>query len=151
MEEVPKIELIRDPDDERDTPASGSPSTVRLDHWLARLVERGGSDLLLVRGAPASIRLHAEITAIESSPLQGHEIENSVLPALSEHAARVYAECRITDSSYRVAGLGRYRINLHRERGHAAAAIRSLPVQIPLLRDLNLPPSGQALSPLTRG
>src|SRR6266850_1342039 len=151
MEEAPKIELIREPDGERDSPASGSPSTVRLNHWLARLVERGGSDLLLVPGAPASIRLHGEIAAIESSPLQGHEIESSVLPALSEHAARVYAEYRIADSSYRVAGLGRYRINLHRERGQAAATIRSLPVKIPMLRDLNLPPSVEALSRLTRG
>src|SRR6267378_1468036 len=130
MEEAPKIELIREPDDERDSPASGSSSTLRLDRWLATLVERGGSDLLLVPGAPASMRLHGEIAAIESSPLQGHEIEATVLPALSEHAARVYAEHRIADSSYRVAGLGRYRINLHRERGQAAATIRSLPAKI---------------------
>ena len=150
MEETPEIELVREPD-AREAHAGGSPATARLDRWLARLVERGGSDLLLVPGAPASIRLQGEVVGIDIGPLKGEEIEAAVFPALSEHAARLYTQTQISDSSYRVSGLGRYRINLHRERGHAAATIRSLPSQVPLLRDLNLPSSVEALSRLPRG
>ena len=48
-------------------------------------------------------------------------------------------------------GVGRFRINLHRERGRAAAAIRALPTTVPRLASLNLPPGIEQLSRLTRG
>jgi twitching motility protein PilT len=48
-------------------------------------------------------------------------------------------------------GLGRFRINLHREQGRAAAAIRVLPARVPALRELNLPASVESLAHLPRG
>ena len=150
MEELPKIELVRDPE-ERETKIAKSEATARLDHWLSMLVERGGSDLLLISGSPACIRLKGEVVSIESKPLEGEEIESAVMPALTSHGFKLYRETLISDSSYRVTDLGRFRINLHRERGRAAAAIRALPTRIPSLRDLHLPPSVEALSKLPRG
>ena len=97
------------------------------------LVERAGSDLLLIPGAPASIRFEGEVRPIDSENLDGPEIEAAVVPALTPHGLRQYREIQIADSSYRVPGLGRFRINLHRERGLAAAAIRALPSKIPSL------------------
>src|SRR5205807_7658486 len=67
------------------------------------------------------------------------------------HALRLYKESKIADSSYRLAGIGRFRINLHRERGQAAAAIRALPTKIPSLQDLHLPSGVEALTRLPRG
>src|SRR5438128_3629549 len=52
---------------------------------------------------------------------------------------------------FRAADLGRFRINLHHERGRAAAAIRRLPSAVPRLASLNLPPTVEALSRLPRG
>jgi twitching motility protein PilT len=123
----------------------------RLDQWLTMLVECAGSDLLLIPGAPASIRLEGEVRPIDSETLDGPEIEAAVVPALTPHGLRQYREIQIADSSYRVAGLARFRINLHRERGLAAAAIRALPSTIPSLGELNLPPTVEALSRLPRG
>ena len=105
---------------------SDSAATARLDQWLKTLVERGGSDLLLVEGAPPCIRVQGQVRTIEPRSLDGPEIEAAVLPALSRHALRLYKETLIADSSYRIEGIGRFRINLHRERGHAAAAIRTM-------------------------
>lgn len=150
MDDSPKIELVRDVDD-RDVKLTDSLATIRLDRWLATLVERGGSDLLLVHGAPACIRLKGEIITLDSRNLRGQEIESAVLPALTSNGLRLYREAQIADSSYRVNGLGRFRINLHRERGHAAAAIRALPSKVPLLRELRLPASVEALAHLQRG
>lgn len=150
MDDSPKIELVRDIDD-RDVKLTDSLATARLDRWLATLVERGGSDLLLVHGAPACIRLKGEIITLDSRNLRGQEIESAVLPALTSNGLRLYREAQIADSSYRVNGLGRFRINLHRERGHAAAAIRALPSKVPLLRELRLPASVEALAHLQRG
>ena len=73
------------------------------------------------------------------------------MPALSPSALAHYREGSIGDSSYRVEGIGRFRINLHRERGRAAAAIRALPQTIPALGDLHLPAAVGALAHLKRG
>jgi twitching motility protein PilT len=135
-----------------DTSASeDSALTTRLDRWLAGLVSRRGSDLLLVEGAPPCIRVDGEVRKISSSILDGAEIEESVLPALSSHALDRFHETGITDSSYRIDGLGRFRINLHRERSRAAAAIRALPNKVPSLKELHLPPTVENLAKLPRG
>lgn len=150
MDELPKIELVRETEEPEGKRADAAGSA-RLNQWLAALVERGGSDLLLVSGTPASIRLKGEVVNLDMRSLQSAEIENAVLPALSSHASRQYKEAQIADSSYHVNGLGRFRINLHRERGRAAAAIRSLPTKIPTLKELHLPAGLEALTRLPRG
>jgi twitching motility protein PilT len=128
-----------------------SAETRRLDQWLRILVARAGSDLLLVPGAPACILRDGQVEKIEQHSLGASEIEPAVIPALSSHALKAYRERKITDSSYAVDGLGRFRINLHRERGSAAAAVRALPSKVPFIGDLHLPPSVQALAKLPRG
>jgi len=128
-----------------------SPHTSRLDQWLATLTKHTGSDLLLIPGAPACIRLEGELRAIDSETLDGPEIEAAVVPALTPHGLEQYREMQIADCSYRVAGVGRFRINLHRERSLAAAAIRALPARIPSLSELRLPTAVEALSGLPRG
>src|SRR5882724_1420081 len=132
-------------------PASGVRASARLDEWLAALMERRGSDLLLVSGVPACIRFEGEVQQLDSEALTGADIEAAVLPVLIPRAQQQYRENQIADVSYRVAGLGRFRINLHRERGMAAAAMRALPTQVPLLQDLHLPAAVEALTRLPRG
>jgi twitching motility protein PilT len=126
-------------------------ATARLDHWLASLLHRYGSDLLLVEGAPPCIRKDGEVRKIENAVLDGGDIEAAVIPALSQHALRLFREQGVADSSYRIPGLGRFRINLHRERSRSAAAIRALPSKVPSLRELHLPPSVENLARLPRG
>jgi twitching motility protein PilT len=128
-----------------------STETRRLDHWLKILLARAGSDLLLVPDAPACILRDGQVEKIEQEVLEASEIEPAVIPALSSHALKTYRERKIADSSYAVEGLGRFRINLHRERGAAAAAVRALPSKVPLISELHLPPSVQALAKLPRG
>src|SRR6266545_1114876 len=130
---------------------AASGDTSRLERWLALLRERGASDLLLVSGAPPVMRLDGRVLPLSENPLDGHEIQRAVLPALPPHAQRHYRETHIADSSFRMRGLGRFRINLHHERGRAAATIRVLPASVPRLNTLGLPASLEALSRLPRG
>jgi twitching motility protein PilT len=123
----------------------------RLEGWLKLLAGRGGSDLLLVAGAPPSIRVDSKVIPLAEGPLDGMDIEEAVLPALAPHARRQYGAAGITDASFRLSGVGRFRINLHRERGRAAAAIRLLPTRVPRLSTLGLPPSVELLAQLPRG
>jgi len=106
---------------------------------------------LLVPGAPACILRDGAVEKIEQRALEALEIEPAIVPALSAHALKLYRERKIADSSYSVPGLGRFRINLHRERGAAAAAVRALPAKVPMIGDLHLPPSVAALAKLPRG
>ena len=122
-----------------------------LKHWLGELVARKGSDLLLVPNAPASIRFEGVVSPIGDTPLSGEQIEGAVFPALAAHAREEYQQYGIADSSYRVESMGRFRINLHRERGRAAATVRALPSKVPLLSELRLPPGVSALAALQRG
>jgi twitching motility protein PilT len=126
-------------------------SLAELNRLLTQLVERRGSDLLLVTDAPACIRVDGQVVSIGERPLQSEEIESAITPALMPHALRQYLETRIADSSYRNSNLGRFRINLHHERGRAAAAIRALPSTVPFLHELHLPPSVEQLAHLARG
>ncbi|HUL16259.1 MAG TPA: PilT/PilU family type 4a pilus ATPase [Terriglobales bacterium] len=143
--------IARELEELRDAPEFDEGATERLDRWLGLLVQQGGSDLLLVEGAPPCLRVEGGVRKVEPGALNGPEIEAAVLPALTPHALRVYRDQLIADSSYRIAGKGRFRINLHRERGRAAAAIRALPSRVPALRDLNLPTGVEALGHLPRG
>ena len=123
----------------------------RLKQWLGELVAQGGSDLLLVTEAAAAIRVEGALVAVGSKPLSSDEIESAVLPALAAHARGDYERDHIGDSSYRIEGLGRFRINLHRERGRTAATVRALPSKVPVLGELRLPAGVAGLAKLQRG
>jgi len=125
--------------------------TNRLNQWLQHLITGNGSDLLLVPHAPAAIRVEAVLSSVGDRALSGDEIEAAVLPALAAHAREEYQQYGIADSSYRLEGVGRFRINLHRERGRAAATVRALPSKVPALSDLHLPAGVGALAKMQRG
>jgi twitching motility protein PilT len=147
--------LIRELNEDRPVSGFGAAATpseaVRLNAWLQELVRRAGSDLLLVAGAAPAVRVDGRVTPLSEPPLSGDEIEEAVLPALAPHARARYREAGIADGSHRLRGVGRFRVNLHRERGRAAAAVRALPSQPPRLSALGLPPGVEALTRLPRG
>ena len=132
-------------------PENRADEPLRLKEWLGELVSSRGSDLLLVPNAPAAIRVEGSLSAVGEAVLSGEEIEVAVLPAMAAHAREEYQQNGIADSSYRVDGLGRFRINLHRERGRAAATVRALPSTVPVLEDLRLPSGVGGLAKLQRG
>jgi twitching motility protein PilT len=126
-------------------------SAAQLGEWLEALVARKGSDLYLVSGLPPSIRVHGAVTRLEAAVLDGQEIEEAVLPMLPPHAAQSYRAHGHADAGFRQAQLGRFRVNLHRERGRPAATIRALPGTPPKLTDLDLPANIEKLTTLPHG
>jgi len=135
------------PEPGSDVSATGD---LRLDGWLAQLVARKGSDLLLVADAPPAVRRDADFQYLDAGKLTGPEIERAILPALSASARRMYRERWNADASLRRGGQ-RFRLNLHRERGRAAAAIRALPAEPPSFAALGLPEEVARLARLPRG
>jgi twitching motility protein PilT len=123
----------------------------KLTILLAELTRRGASDLLLVAGTEAAVRKNGAVEKVGDHPLTGTEIEELVRVTLTPVASEQYRTTQIADSSYRVTGLGRFRINLHRERGQAAATIRALPAKVPALDELGLPSEVANLAAMRRG
>lgn len=124
---------------------------LRVETLLAFVIEQRGSDLLLVADAPPAMRVDGVVKRLPGTVLSGYDIEEVVASLLPSYAKRQYQDHGIADGSLRLEGLGRFRVNLHRERGRAAAAIRVLPPRVPKLADLGLPPEVEALSKLNRG
>jgi twitching motility protein PilT len=123
----------------------------RLTTWLTIVRDRGGSDLYLVSGASPSIRVRGQIEALEEPAMESVDIETIALSAMPAHAQAAYLAHGLADASFRDGTLGRFRVNLHRERGRSAASIRALPLHPPLLSELNLPPAVEALTELRSG
>jgi twitching motility protein PilT len=124
---------------------------LRVETLLEEVIARRGSDLLLVAGSMPAVRVDGVVERLRGTALEGADIEEIVLPLLPPHARLHFQERGIADASLRLPDLGRFRVNLHRERGRAAAAIRVLPARVPRLGELGLPPEIEALSRLPRG
>jgi twitching motility protein PilT len=144
------ILALQSTDEQPPPPAEGS-AAPRLEQWLRLVADRGGSDLLLVAGAPPAVRIDGRVLRLDAGPLDGDDIEEAVLPVLLPHAKEQYRQAGIADASFRIQGLARFRINLHHERGRAAAAVRMLPVRVPQLSSLGLPPGIEQIASLPRG
>ena len=122
-----------------------------LEVLLRLMAERQASDLLLVAGEPPVFRVHGVVHRADAALLDGEDIEELVKPMLPAHAQRAFRDAGIADASIRLPEVGRFRVNLHFERGRAAAVIRMLPSVVPRLASLNLPAGTDALSRLTSG
>jgi twitching motility protein PilT len=122
-----------------------------IDGLLKLVAEREASDLLLIAGEPPTLRINGRLLRTDATRLDGIDIEEMIFPELPVHAQRQYRERGTADASRKLPGVGRFRINLHRERGRAAAIIRMLPAKVPTLDSLDLPPGTPLLSRLQRG
>ena len=119
---------------------------------LSRVVERKGSDLLLVPGALPMMRLDGRLIALGGERVQAAWLGDAFGPLLDDRLAGALDEAGFADFSLNIAPSGaRFRVNLHRQRGALAASCRALPSTIPTLAQLNLPPTWGELVQKTRG
>jgi twitching motility protein PilT len=112
-----------------------------LDNLLTDAVARGASDLLLVPGAPPSVRLHGDLTAAgkDLGPLDSEDAAELLRPFLTATDSERFRGGQAVDFSFERAGIGRFRCNLHRARGGVCASVRLLPEVVPDFSNLNLP------------
>jgi twitching motility protein PilT len=125
--------------------------STQLAGWLASVRILNGSDLLLVAGAPPTARAAGKLIAVADEILGSDDIEAAVFPVTPARLRERYQRGEAVDLAYGLSGLGRFRMNLHRERGRAAAAIRALPQRLPRLSELRFSHDISLLARLTRG
>ena len=135
-----------------------------LSRLLFDMARRGASDLVLIPDLPPILRLDGRLAATPHPALSEEEIRSMFSPYLvAARARQQLAEEGSADFSLRLGDGGgdgggnpspagfRFRVNLHRQRGRLAAALRALPREIPTLARLNLPPALARLVQVSRG
>jgi twitching motility protein PilT len=114
-----------------------------LDHLLAETVGRGASDLLLVPGSAPTVRVDGRLEPLPSPVLLPDAVGALLEPYLAGRHRQALREAGSADLTLRRGGPGgagwRFRVNLHRQRGGLAAAVRALPRRVPTLAELDLP------------
>jgi len=121
-----------------------------LEKLLVEMTQRGASDLLLIAANPPIMRIGGRLAKIEDSPLEAEDVTSLFAPLLTGRARTQLDENGAADFSLRLPPW-RFRVNVHKQRGTLAAAIRALPTEIPSLAQLNLPASFAELVKPTRG
>jgi twitching motility protein PilT len=139
------------PSQQKAAPGRGTESLASLDALLQLAAARNASDVLLIAGAPTVLRVNGALAAAGGGPLDAEEVRAFVLPLLEPAQLEELQKKRTVDFSFMREGLGRFRINLHYQRGTLAASIRLLPVKIPSLESLHLPASLARLAERRQG
>ena len=124
---------------------------LQLDRLLARALESGASDLLLVPGVAPTARIDGRLIAIDPSELEAKTVRALLQEILDESQERRFETQRAVDFCFERPGLGRFRCNAHHQRGAAAVAIRIFPPTIPTIEALNLPKDVARFAALERG
>lgn len=119
--------------------------------YLKLAVEKGASDLYLTPGAPAMLRIEGEMAAAGKSLLTAEfvrELAESILTP--EQLTQLDREWEI-DLATEAGGLGRFRVNAFRQRGHISMVMRYIKAEVPQLDQLGTPEVLKNLAMLKRG
>src|SRR5947207_4185808 len=126
-------------------------ATPSLDQLLQAAAGRGASDVLLIAGAPAMLRVTGNLTPGAGAVLEAEDVRSLVLPLLESSQLEELQKRKSVDLSFMRENLGRFRVNIHHQRGTLAASIRLLPSKIPSLEWLHLPLSLDKLAERRQG
>src|SRR5690242_8586722 len=103
------------------------------------MVDLNASDLHIRSGKPAVFRVDGRLAARVKEGIPGDQVDHWVKSILNERQARTFEERLECDLALAVEGLGRFRVNVYRQRGVTNIAIRLVPSKIANFEQLKLP------------
>ncbi len=125
---------------------------MELNEILAEAIRNDASDVLLKAGVPPAFRVRADFLPLESAaPLDGPALERIVDGMLDDNRRRKLEQDLQVDLAYSHPDLGRFRVNIFRQRGFLSLVIRVIPSKIRNVAELNLPQSVERLATERRG
>ncbi len=114
-------------------------------------IEKNASDLHLSVGQPAALRIYGTITRQEGDPYSADQVLAMAESLMTAEQRQQFAEQKTLDMGFSLTGSQRFRINVYREMGHCALAIRYLDGRLKTLKELGLPPQIEQLTHLHSG
>ena len=124
----------------------------KLRELLARLNERGGSDLHVTAGSPPRFRINGKLADVTETPLSPAESKQLVYGILTPEQIAAFERDLELDFSLDNQGSGRFRVNVFFQCGAVGAVLRCIPARIRSFEELGLPVEiCQALCSLPKG
>jgi twitching motility protein PilT len=124
---------------------------MNIDELLRRTVEAGASDLHLKVGNVPFLRVDGALEPLAQEALTAEMTETFALAVMGEHKRREFEASNEADVGYTLTGVGRFRINVFRQRGLVGLAIRRVRSEIPTFEELRLPEVMRTLADSPRG
>ena len=122
-----------------------------LKQMLVEMLNRKASDLHIRVGVRPHLRVNGVLEQINTDPIAIDGMEKIVAQILNEKQQERFYRKNEMDLALSVAKLGRFRINLFRQRGTTGIAIRAVNTIVPSFEELHLPPSIKKLTEERRG
>ncbi|MFP5297702.1 MAG: type IV pilus twitching motility protein PilT [Actinomycetota bacterium] len=122
-----------------------------VEDLLRYLVDRRGSDLHIKAGGPPCIRVNGHLIKTDLAAMTAADCERAAMDLMDEDTVAAFKKTGEVDFAYSSAGLGRFRINVFRQRGAIGVACRLVLAGSPTIASLSLPPVVEKLSNEHRG
>ena len=149
----PQAEVVAPEPEAPDLPPlpKDSDGRITIDDLLRYTVDVKASDLHAKTGAPPMIRVSGLLHPLDYNILSPEE-SDSFASAMMRDKERVELEAKgEVDFAYSMSGVGRFRVNIHRQRGSLGIAARRILPNAPEFKDLRLPPVVEQLANAHRG
>ncbi|MBI4566528.1 MAG: PilT/PilU family type 4a pilus ATPase [Planctomycetes bacterium] len=121
-----------------------------IEEYLSRMSDLDASDLFLAVGAPPSASVNRRLVPLSAAPLSEDDLRTLAAPFLKERTAEFEKKPDL-DLAVALAGKGRFRLNIYRQRNNLGIVARRVKVEIPTIEGLGLPPVLLRLSLEKRG
>lgn len=122
-----------------------------IQELLQHVVARESSDLHVKAGSPPMIRMSGHLEEMEYPKLAPADCEAIANAMMTEEQAEHLRRVGEVDFAYSLPGSGRFRVNVHRQRGSIAVAARRILPGAPSFKSLGLPPAVEQLANEHRG
>ena len=115
------------------------PQEIYMEELLQLVFDKDASDLHIAAGVPPMIRVGGKLQPTDYEPLNADETQKLIFSILTNDQRKTLEQTWELDCSYGVIGLGRFRVNVYKDKGAYAAALRTIASKIPRFEELGLP------------
>ena len=122
-----------------------------IDDLLKEVVNYKASDLHISTGLPPVIRVDGNLMRTKYDAFTSEGVENLLFPMLNNEQRRTLEQTWELDMSYGIEGLGRFRVNIYKNKSTYAAAFRTITSIIPSFESLGLPDVVRTVTERPRG
>lgn len=122
-----------------------------IDDLLQQVMDKKASDLHLSAMQPPIVRVAGKLQPLDYEPFTPEEVQKLIYSFLTNEQRKTLELNWELDCSYGVAGIGRFRVNVYKQRGTYAAALRTITTNIPAFESLGLPNVVRELAHTPRG
>jgi twitching motility protein PilU len=113
---------------------------MKVTPYLKVLVEKDGSDVYLSTGARPSAKFSGELTPLGKEPCPAGYVEKLAMEMMNDKQRAEFAEKPEMNLALSLSGVGRFRVNIFKQRNEVSMVIRNIQTDIPDINKLGLPP-----------